>query len=163
MTASSIWSHGTVGPLLHVFFSLCLWKIHHCHPPLLMSLLCVSSTENWHTVNGWVFKGRTRLAVSQRGLLFFTPLTTAEKSKLFGCHTGPLKFGACSWVVPCPSMAGFIRAVSHAPATGQRHRAPSGPNQCWVPRERAIKQPYKTVHRNPTSSRLALIPHRSHD
>ncbi|TNN89413.1 hypothetical protein EYF80_000016 [Liparis tanakae] len=38
-------------------------------------------------------------------------------------------------------MAGVIRAVSQALATGQRRRAPSGPNQCWGPRERAFKRP----------------------
>lgn len=59
----------------------------------------------------------------------FYPLTTAEKSKLFGRHAGRLKLGACSGAVPCPTMAGFIRAVSQALATGQCRRAPSGPNQ----------------------------------
>ena len=75
----------------------------------------------------------------------FYPLATAEKSKLFGRHTGRLKFGACSGAVPCPTMAGFIRAVSQALATGHRRRAPSGPNQCWGPSERAIKRPCKTM------------------
>lgn len=75
----------------------------------------------------------------------FYPLATAEKSKLFGRHTGRLKFGACSGAVPFPTMAGFIRAVSQALAMGQRRRAPSGPNQCWGPQERAIKRPYKTL------------------
>ncbi|CAB1460048.1 unnamed protein product [Pleuronectes platessa] len=74
----------------------------------------------------------------------FYPLTTAEESNLFGRHRGRLKFSACSGAVPCPTMAGFIRAVSQAPVTGQRHRAPSGPNQRRGPQERAIKQPYKT-------------------
>ena len=75
----------------------------------------------------------------------FYPLATAEKSKLFGRHRGRLKFSACSGAVPFPTMAGFIRAVSQALAMGQRRRAPSGPNQCWGPWERAIKRPCKTT------------------
>lgn len=125
--------------------SFCLWKIHHSHhpPPLHLSSVRLQHRE--------LTCGKRRNIQRQAGAAClpqgspFYPLATAEKSKLFGRHTGRLKFGACSGAVPFPTMAGFIRAVSQALAMGQRRRAPSGPNQCWGPQERAIKRPYKTL------------------
>ena len=117
------------------FLSFCLWKIHHSHPPPRLSSVRL---QHWELT-----RGKRRNIQRQAGAAYlpqgspFYPLATAEKSKLFGRHTGRLKFGACSGAVPCPTMAGFIRAVSQALATGQRRRAPSGPNQCWGPQERA--------------------------
>lgn len=101
---------------------------------------CLSTVRLQHRE---LTRGKRRNIQRQAGAAYlpqgspFYPLATAEKSKLFGRHTGRLKFGACSGAVPCPTMAGFIRAVSQALATGQRRRAPSGPNQCWGPQERA--------------------------
>ena len=113
-------------------------------PPPYVSPLCISNTENWHAVNGEIFKGRPRLPVSHRGLLFTPPPPLRNQTSLDVTEADWSSVPAPERS-PCPTMAGFIRAVSQAPVTGHRRGAPSGPNQRWGPQERAIKQPYKMM------------------
>ncbi|KAK5899059.1 hypothetical protein CesoFtcFv8_008577 [Champsocephalus esox] len=87
----------------------------------------------------------------------FYPLTTVEKSKLFGRHTGRLKFSACSGAVPCPTMAGVIRAVSQTLATGSAAGHPQGPINVGVPRKVPSNAPVRRCC-NPASLSFALIP-----
>lgn len=123
------------------FSSPPFWVIKNSpQPPPCVSLLCVSNAENWHAVNGEIFKGRPGLPVSHWGLLFTpSPLPRNQNSVDVTQADWSLVSGAL------PMMAGFIKAVSQALVMGQSCKAPSGPNQCWGPQERAIKQPNKTT------------------
>lgn len=121
-----------------------LWKIHSTHPRYFF--LCIA-TQNWQCSKRRNIQRQAEAACLPEGCPFY-PLSTAETSKLFGRHTSWLKFAACSEAVPCPTIAGFIRAVSQALVTRQCRRAPSGPNQCWGPRERAFKQRHKMMLSN---------------
>lgn len=116
-------------------------------PPLLpdnVCPLCISNTENWHAINEEIFKGRPGRLVSHRGLLFTPSPLVRNQNSLDVTRADWSSLPALERSL-APTMASFIRAVSQALVTGQRHRAPSGPNQCWGPQERAIKRPYKTM------------------
>ena len=125
------------------FLSFCLWKIHHSHPPHV-SPLCVSNTENWHAVNGEIFKGRPGLPISHRGLLFTpSPLLRNQNS---------LDVTQADWSsVPAlerslarrwqASLELSVRPWRRGSAAGH----PQGPINAGVPRKEPIKRPCKTM------------------
>lgn len=139
-----------------------LWKIHHSTPASPQRLpLCVSNTENWHAVNGEIFKGRPGLPVSHRGLLFTpSPLLRNQNSldvtRADWSSVPALERPLSRWWQASLELS--VRPWQWGSAAGH----PQGPISVGVPRKGPSNDPIRR-HCNLASLGLVLIPHWSHD
>lgn len=142
------------------FFLFLLMK-NSPQPPPCVSLLCIPNTENWHAVNGEIFKGRPGLPVSHRALLFTpSPLLRNQNS---------LDVTQADWSsVPAleqslarrwqASLELSVRPWRRGSAAGH----PQGPINVGVPGKGPSNDPVRRCCK-PASSNSTLIPHWSHD
>lgn len=142
------------------FFLFLLMK-NSPQPPPCVSLLCIPNTENWHAVNGEIFKGRPGLPVSHRALLFTpSPLLRNQNS---------LDVTQADWSsVPAleQSLARRWQAsleLSVRPwRRGSTAGHPQGPINVGVPGKGPSNDPVRRCCK-PASSNSTLIPPWSHD